>query len=141
MRLFNMPLVHVQLSLSVFFGLLGLVVFSLGQAAVAGDDHSSSSGHSDALMVLLQHKIVLQKLQDQLQDQQLQQPSSNSANLAQQAKYLQQVMPVLQGYMNIPKSYYLTTDMYHDSLENRAAMLADFSEILIRYQKQLVSAL
>ena len=86
-------------------------------------------------MVLLQHKIALQKLQGP----QLQEQPANSANLAQQAKHLQQVMPVLQGYMNTPKSYYLTTEMYHDSLENRAAMLADFSKILVRYQKQLVS--
>ena len=121
----------MQLSVSVFLCLLGLIAFALGQTAMASDDHTSHSGHSDALMVLLQHKIALQKLQSQ--------QSSNSANLAQQAKHFQQVMPVLQGYMNTPKSYYLTTEMYHDSLENRAAMLADFSKILVRYQKQLVS--
>jgi len=126
----------MQLSVSVFLCLLGLIAFALGQTAMASDDHTSHSGHSDALMVLLQHKIALQKLQTpQLQGRQ----STTSVNLAQQAKHLQQVMPVLQGYMNTPKSYYLTTEMYHDSLENRAAMLADFSKILVRYQKQLVS--
>ena len=131
MRLSNMQRFSMQLSVSVFLCLLGLIAFALGQTAMASDDHTSHSGHSDALMVLLQHKIALQKLQSQ--------QSSNSANLAQQAKHFQQVMPVLQGYMNTPKSYYLTTEMYHDSLENRAAMLADFSKILVRYQKQLVS--
>jgi hypothetical protein len=29
--------------------------------------------------------------------------------------------------------------MYHDSLDNRAAMLGDFSILLIQYQNQLVS--
>ena len=136
-------LFNMRLSGSVFLCLLVLVVFSLGRIVMASDDHEShsshssshSSGHSDALMVLLQHKIALQKLQGS----QLQEQPANSASLAQQAKHLQQVMPVLQGYMNTPKSYYLTTEMYHDSLENRAAMLADFSKILVRYQKQLVS--
>ena len=133
----------MQLSGSLFLCLIALVIFPLGQTA-AGDDHESHSshssshnlGHSDALMVLLQHKIALQKLQGQeVEDQK----SVSSANLEQQAEHIQQVMPVLQGYMNTPKSYYLTTEMYHDSLENRAAMLADFSKILVRYQKQLVS--
>jgi len=137
----------MRLSGSVFLCLLVLVAFSLTPIVMASDDHESrsghhsghsaghSAGHSDALMVLLQHKIALQKLQGP----QFQEQPANSASLAQQAKHLQQVMPVLQGYMNTPKSYYLTTEMYHDSLENRAAMLADFSKILIRYQKQLVS--
>ncbi len=132
-------LFNMRLSGSVFLCLLVLVALLLGQIAMASDDHESHSSHtashSDALMVLLQHKIALQKLQGP----QFQEQPANSASLAQQAKHLQQVMPVLQGYMNTPKSYYLTTEMYHDSLENRAAMLADFSKILIRYQKQLVS--
>lgn len=100
-------------------------------------------GHSDALMILIGHKIALQKLQrsaqgsikspDQSSDQKLNQ------NFSQQSKIFKQVMPVLSSYMSTPKSYYLTTQMYHDSLENRAAMLADFTALLAEYQKQLVS--
>jgi hypothetical protein len=109
------------------------VVF-LPSLLLAADDAShteqSHIGHSDALMVLLSHKIALQNLQQQI-------PSVST--LAEQVKHIKQVMPVLQSYMNTPKSYYLTTEMYHDSLENRAAMLADFSILLMEYQKQLVS--
>lgn len=110
-------------------GLSFLPIFSA--PVFAANDHESHSGHSDALMVLLSHKIALQKLQDK---------GSSASTLVDQAKHIQQVMPVLKSYMSTPKSYYLTTEMYHDSLENRAAMLADFSTILLEYQKQLVSA-
>jgi hypothetical protein len=107
------------------------------------EGHAHHVGHSDALMILIGHKIALQKLQrsaqgsikspDQSSDQKLNQ------NFSQQSKIFKQVMPVLSSYMSTPKSYYLTTQMYHDSLENRAAMLADFTALLAEYQKQLVS--
>lgn len=101
------------------------------------DQHSSHVGHSDALMVLLGHKIALQKLQAQLKAQPgIQSPAQN---LTRQSKIFHKAMPVLRAYMDTPKSYYLTTQMYHDSLENRAAMLADFTALLVEYQKQLVS--
>jgi len=104
----------------------------------AGNEHESSSNHtnashSDALLILLRHKVALQKLQEIDSSHEYEQV------LRAQAKHLKQVMPILKDYMSTPKSYYLTTQMYHESLENRAAMLADFSEILVRYQKQLVS--
>jgi hypothetical protein len=95
--------------------------------------HSGQShvGHSDALLILLRHKISLQKLQVK--------HSITASTLIAQEQHIRQVMPVLLGYMAIPKSYYLTTEMYHDSLENRAVMLTDFARILSQYQKQLVS--
>ena len=99
----------------------------------AGSEHESSANHSDALLILLRHKIALQKLQQGDSDLEYMQV------LTKQAKHLKQAMPILKAYMSTPKSYYLTTQMYHESLENRAAMLADFSEILVQYQKQLVS--
>lgn len=103
--------------------------------ALAGEDsgHEEHVGHSDYLLVLMHHKIALQKLQSQNSKPQ------KSNTLAKQGKHLSEAMPVLQRYMATPKTYYLTTEMYHDSLDNRAAMLADFSAILIEYQKQLVS--
>jgi hypothetical protein len=113
------------------------VVFASNAEAIgeqtAADDHQTHSGHGDNLLLLLRHKIALQKLQDK---------SASGAvqnTLLQQDKHLRKVMPTLKRYMATPKSYYLTSDMYHDSLENRAAMLADFTDILIQYQKQLVS--
>lgn len=107
--------------------LLSSLVFSADDASHTKHSHT---GHSDDLIVLLGHKIALQKLQDQV-------PSVST--LVGQANHIQQAMPVLQSYMGTPKTYYPTTKMYHSSLENRAAMLADFSTLLIEYQKQLVS--
>ncbi|MBQ0731828.1 MAG: hypothetical protein KBT75_14070 [Oleispira antarctica] len=95
--------------------------------------YEAHQGHSDHLLVLIHHKISLQKLQKQ----QVLNPTDNT--LLQQGEHLRTVMPILRNYMATPKSYYLTTEMYHDSLENRAAMLTDFSALLIEYQKQLVS--
>jgi len=100
----------------------------------AKENHESHSGHSDHLLILLRHKIALQKLQ------QVSEFGATQISLFQQGKHLSKVMPTLKRYIATPKSYYLTSDMYHESLENRAAMLADFTDILIQYQKQLVSA-
>ena len=115
--------------------LLMILMCFLPSSVLAADEHASHAeqshaGHSDALMVLLGHKIALQNLQGQ---------TPTASTLAEQVEHIKQAMPVLQSYMNTPKSYYLTTEMYHDSLENRAAMLADFSILLMEYQKQLVS--
>jgi hypothetical protein len=119
---------------------LWIAVCPIGQAAESSekDDHQDSHDgahpvHSDDLLILLRHKIALQKLQEQ----QAQSPSKST--LPKQGKHFRLVMPILRNYMATPKSYYLTTKMYHDSLDNRAAMLADFSTLLIQYQNQLVS--
>lgn len=103
------------------------------------EDHAHHVGHSDALMVLLGHKIALQKLQHSAQVLTESSDKNLAQNFSQQSKVFQQVMPILSSYMSTPKSYYLTTQMYHDSLENRSAMLADFTALLVEYQKQLVS--
>ncbi|MEH6447146.1 MAG: hypothetical protein V7765_00650 [Oleispira sp.] len=115
-----------------FCAALLVAVCTLGQAA-ENDDHGAHQGHSDDLLILLRHKIALQKLQEQ------QLSDSSESTLAKQGRHFRQVMPLLRRYMAIPKSYYLTTEMYHDSLDNRAAMLGDFSMLLIQYQNQLVS--
>lgn len=94
-------------------------------------EHSSHSNHSDDLLILLKHKIALQKLQQQ------QQANPKLLRLDQQARHFEKAMPILKKYSSIPKSYYLTSEMYHESLENRAAMLADFSQLLVHYQQQL----
>lgn len=114
--------------------LLAVALFAAAplSSAFAGES-DSYEGHSDYLLILMHHKIALHKLQDQYSEQ------SKANSLAKQGQHLRKVMPVLKRYMATPKSYYLTTEMYHDSLDNRAAMLADFSAILIEYQKQLVS--
>lgn len=105
-------------------------VFMLCALLIFMSIQTMADGHSDALMVLLGHKIALQKLQKQLPTKTI---------LANQREIIQQAMPVLQAYMSTPKSFYLNAEMYHDSLENRGAMLADYSTLLIEYQKQLVS--
>jgi len=119
--------------LNTAFFLMGASwAYSAGSEHESGANHSGAN-HSDALLILLRHKIALQKLQQGDSDLEYMQV------LTKQAKHLKQAMPILKAYMSTPKSYYLTTQMYHESLENRAAMLADFSEILVQYQKQLVS--
>ena len=98
------------------------------------DEQHDHVGHSDHLLMLLQQKILLEKRQKgfaQLTEDQ------RHRNLQGQGRLLKKTMPVLQQYMATPKSYYLTTEMYHESLENRAAMLADFSKILDVYYQQL----
>lgn len=102
--------------------------------------HQSHQRHSDDLLLLLRHKIALQKLQKLQKLQHKAVSNTLNSTIQVQSKHLRKVMPILKRYMATPKSYYLTSDMYHESLENRAAMLADFSDILIQYQKQLVSA-
>jgi len=97
----------------------------------ADEDHA---GHSDHLLMLLQQKILLEKRQQSFA--QLTEDQQHS-NLQGQGRLLKKTMPVLKQYMATPKSYYLTTEMYHESLENRAAMLADFSQILDVYYRQL----
>lgn len=114
-----------------------MVILPAYASDVDQEEHGSHGGHSDALLILLGHKIALQKLQNQFPITGL--DAEIATNLSEQGRRLKIVMPVLNSYMATPKSYYLTTSMYHDSLENRAAMLADFSNILLQYQKQLVS--
>ena len=101
--------------------------------AANDNEHEEHQGHGDHLLVLIHHKLALQKLQKK------QVVDVNDDTLLRQKDHFYKAMPVLRNYMATPKSYYLTTKMYHDSLENRAAMLADFSVLLIEYQKQLVS--
>ena len=96
-------------------------------------DEESHAGHSDALLTLLGHKIALQKLQDEVAKQTLSE-AEKAKNLFKQKQRLAKVMPILVHYMETPKSYYLTTEMYHDSLENRAAMLSDFTQIVSVFQ-------
>jgi hypothetical protein len=98
------------------------------------DEQHDHVGHSDHLLMLLQQKILLEKRQQDFA--QLTEDQRHS-NLQGQGRILKKTMPVLQQYMATPKSYYLTTEMYHESLENRAAMLADFSKIIDVYYQQL----
>ncbi len=125
-----------RLALILFFVACPVVLASNVQAdgeQAAEQGHQAHSSHSDNLLLLLRHKIALQKLQK------ISASGAIQNTLSQQNKHLRKVMPTLKRYMAIPKSYYLNSEMYHDSLENRAAMLADFTDILIHYQKQLVS--
>ncbi|GEM_PF-1665416 len=122
-------------SLRVLLACLALGwVFNINAQESAEDGHHGN--HSDHLLILLRHKIALQKLQEQFSSLRSEEMLDN---LSKQGRHLSRVMPTLRGYMATPKSYYLTTEMYHESLDNRAAMLSDFSGILLRYQKQLVS--
>jgi len=108
-----------------------LCLLFITSGAYADEEHL---GHSDHLLMLLQKKILLEKKQQGFESLNAKQ---RVESLRWQGRALNKTMPVLKEYMATPKSYYLTTEMYHESLENRAAMLADFSQILDVYYRQL----
>ena len=124
--------------LSSYFLLLVIVLLSFNMSMVIAEQehkhHKAHSNHSDALLILLRHKIALQKLQDKYR------VSPEQSNLKQQGIYFKNVMPILNQYMSTPRSYYLSGEMYHESLENRAAMLTDFTALLIQYQQLIVQS-
>jgi len=112
------------------------------QAVVAEQDsdhsdqheHADHSGHSDQLLVLLNHKIALQKLQDNFPADVEQQ----GQNLTKQKRLLDKALPVLEAYLKIPAERYPNTSLYEQSLHNRSAMLQDYAHIVSEFYRQLI---
>ena len=96
-----------------------------------GHDNSS---HSDQLLVLLNHKIALQKLQQNFPSDTTQQ----SRNLAKQKRLLDKALPVLEAYLQIPAERYPNTSLYEQSLHNRSAMLQDYGHIVSEFYHKLL---
>ena len=90
----------------------------------ADDSHI---GHSDDLLLLIQQKIALKKLQADLRDNQL---VDIQSNLNKQDKILKQALHRLEGYVALSSGHYPNDSLYQQSLENRAAMLKEFAELL-----------
>ncbi len=99
----------------------------LANASFASDDHS---GHSDDLLLLLQHKIAITKLQKAL-------PRLASIeqleNRTRQARHFKTALPKLKRFMAVPESRYPNIDMYAQSLQSRSALLSDYAQLLLQF--------
>lgn len=116
-----------------FLNLL-LVNFLLSSPQIYADEEHEHSGHSDQLLVLLNYKIALQKLQDNFPaDIDLQ-----SNNLAKQKRYLDKALPILEAYLEVPAERYPNTSLYEQSLKNRSAMLQDYAHTVSDFYQKLV---
>lgn len=97
----------------------------------ADEDHS---GHSDDLLLLIQYKLSLKKLQAQAAKEQ--NVTILVDNFKQQEKTLSKAMHKLQHYVAISSGHYPNDALYQQSLENRAAMLKDFALLMSVYHQQ-----
>lgn len=114
----------------LFVSLLAMVLTLHSNVAGADDNHS---GHSDDLLLLIQQKIHLTKLQTQLESA----PSKDAqSNLAQQNRLLSRALNRLQRYVATSSGHYPNDALYQQSLENRAVMLNDFAKLLANYHQQ-----
>ena len=97
-------------------------------------DHHHDGTHSDDLLYLLQYKIAISKLQRAFSDQS---PKEQASNLAQQQTRFNKAMPILRRYLETPESRYPNMAIYHQSLESRGALLADYVKLLTHHSQQL----
>lgn len=104
--------------------LLIICVLTTPLFAIADESHT---GHSDALLILLQYKLKVVKLQQQLTTAQ---PQQTKTNLNEQQRLLAKAMPILSNYMATPEGHYPNLQMYQQSLQSRSALLQDFNELL-----------
>ncbi len=111
--------------------LCGLFLLALitVQNCIASDDHV---GHSDDLLILLQHKIALVKLQTQFENLAV---NEQSLNRAQQTTHFEKALPRLKRYLAIPQSRYANLDMYAQSLESRSALLQDYAKLIFNFHQ------
>jgi len=97
-------------------------------------DHHHDGTHSDDLLYLLQYKIAISKLQQAFSGQS---PEEQASNLAQQQTRFNKAMPLLKRYLEEPESRYPNMSIYHQSLQSRGALLADYVELLAHHSEQL----
>jgi hypothetical protein len=109
--------------LTVWLGLLA-------NASLASDDHSN---HSDDLLLLLQHKIAITKLQKTWSNTS---PEAQLANHSRQAQHFKVALPSLKRFMAVPESRYPNMDMYAQSLQSRSALLNDYAQLLLQFHAQ-----
>ena len=117
---------------------LGLMLITSWEMSYASEEHSDHSSHSDVLLILLQHKIKVQKLQTQftaIKDSGLDQPTAQK-NLQSQANTLHRASKLLEKYLAIPETRYPNMDMYHQSLISRGGLLTEFAGLLKTFQQQ-----
>ncbi|MFC3681058.1 hypothetical protein [Bacterioplanoides pacificum] len=97
-------------------------------------EHSGHNTHSDQLLLLLNHKIALQQLQQNYPAEVTQQ----HANLARQKRHLDQALPVLQSYSAITANHYPNNSLFQQSLINRAALVRDYADLVSTFYRQLL---
>lgn len=102
--------------------------------SLADENHK---GHSDDLLLLLQYKISVTKLQQQFDSLK---PPQQTQNLNAQMAALSQAMPLLSQYVAIPEGHYPNVQMYHQSLQTRSAMLQDYNQLMQRYFQSIPPA-
>ena len=105
--------------------LLTSILMGLTSTLVSADD--DHIGHSDDLLLLIQQKIALKKLQADVRDNQR---VDIQSNLNKQDKILKQALHRLEGYVSLSSGHYPNDSLYQQSLENRAAILKEFAELL-----------
>lgn len=123
---------------------LALLILTTGLSlssanALSDPDSHDHRGHSDALLVILQHKIRVQTLQKTFYNL-IPGSLEQTKNLADQATSIAHGLEVLQSYVAIPESRYPNLEMFHQSLISRAGLMKEYSELMIVFQNMLDSS-
>jgi len=120
----------------LFLFTMCLLLSTVWHASYGSEEHSDHSSHSDVLLILLQHKIKIQKLQTQFTAIHESEKRNIQLNLKKQASMLHKASMLLEKYLAIPETRYPNMDMYHQSLISRGGLLKEFAGLLNVFQQQ-----
>ena len=120
----------------LFLFTMCLLLSTVWHASYGCEKHSDHSSHSDVLLILLQHKIKIQKLQTQFTAIHESEKRNIQLNLKKQASMLHKASMLLEKYLAIPETRYPNMDMYHQSLISRGGLLKEFAGLLNVFQQQ-----
>jgi len=120
----------------LFLFTMCLLLSTVWHASYGSEEHSDHSSHSDVLLILLQHKIKIQKLQTQFTAIHESEKRNIQLNLKKQASMLHKASMLLEKYLAIPETRYPNMDMYHQSLTSRGGLLKEFAGLLNVFQQQ-----
>lgn len=122
----------------IFLFTVCLLLSTVWHASYGSEEHTDHSSHSDVLLILLQHKIKIQKLQTQFTaiHESETEKRNIQLNLKKQANMLHKASMLLEKYLAIPETRYPNMDMYHQSLISRGGLLKEFAGLLSVFQQQ-----
>ena len=120
----------------LFLFTMCLLLSTVWHSSYGSEEHSDHSSHSDVLLILLQHKIKIQKLQTQFTAIHESEKRNIQLNLKKQASMLHKASMLLEKYLAIPETRYPNMDMYHQSLISRGGLLKEFAGLLNVFQQQ-----
>lgn len=109
---------------------LCFLLLGLNMALIVQADNNHNE-HNDDLLLLLKDKILLQKLIKQYPSLSAQKQADNRTK---QSTLFKRSLSRLQRYVATPESQYPNMAMYHDSLKSRAALMQDFSNLMLNAQ-------